>query len=233
MVFIVVHIPADELEANGVEEIGGELMLVDAFVTVPATVSSIEALEKVVVLDDGGGGGGGVSGSVDQCAICFEELVGGSVASRMPCSHVYHGDCIQTLSLSQVFVRHHHYRLVSICSGGGDRNIACNHFKPGPTAKDQPLDDGDEKLPDLPQLLESLPESFRGTEFDWFDPNAFYERKDLSKGNNNSNKSRSSITDKVFVLVIFGFVGGNQARRGRDHLHHSRRTPLWKGTTVQ
>ncbi|XP_058180165.1 E3 ubiquitin-protein ligase RING1-like [Rhododendron vialii] len=90
---IVVHIPVDELEANGVEEIGGELMFVDAFVTVPATVSSIEALEKVVVLDDGGGGGG-VSGLMDQCAICFEELVGGSEASRMPCSHVYHGDCI-------------------------------------------------------------------------------------------------------------------------------------------
>lgn len=51
----------------------------------PATKSSVDALEKVKV--EG-------SGSVEQCMICLEELPVGVEVTRMPCSHVYHGDCI-------------------------------------------------------------------------------------------------------------------------------------------
>lgn len=54
---------------------------------VPATDACIEALEKLV-LGDGG------SGSVDRCAVCFEDFCHGSEVARMPCSHVYHGGCI-------------------------------------------------------------------------------------------------------------------------------------------
>lgn len=82
--------------------------------------------------------------------------------------------------------------LVSICSGGGDCKIACEPL-PAHAAGEQPLDDSDddeEKKPDLPQPTDSPPESFwlsRDAEFDWFDRNAFYERKDSGKGSNSAN----------------------------------------------
>ncbi|RVW15461.1 E3 ubiquitin-protein ligase SIRP1 [Vitis vinifera] len=50
--------------------------------TVPATKSSIDELERV-----------GVDLSQD-CSICLESLPIGLQVVRMPCSHVFHGDCI-------------------------------------------------------------------------------------------------------------------------------------------
>lgn len=50
--------------------------------TVPATKSSINELERV-----------GVDLSQD-CSICLESLPIGLQVVRMPCSHVFHGDCI-------------------------------------------------------------------------------------------------------------------------------------------
>lgn len=50
---------------------------------VPASESSIKALEMVKV-----------EGS-KQCSICLEELMIGSEATCMPCSHLYHGLCIR------------------------------------------------------------------------------------------------------------------------------------------
>jgi hypothetical protein len=82
--------------------------------------------------------------------------------------------------------------LVSICSGGSDRKIACEPQQEVAAAGDQTLDDGDEEEkpdqtpPDFP------PESFwlsKDAEFDWFDRNAFYERKDSGKGNRDSNST--------------------------------------------
>ena len=52
---------------------------------IPATESSIDALERVV-LD--------ASASARDCTVCMEEIDAGSEAIRMPCSHVYHSDCI-------------------------------------------------------------------------------------------------------------------------------------------
>jgi hypothetical protein len=52
---------------------------------IPATKSSIDALERVV-LD--------ASASARDCTVCMEEIDAGSEAIRMPCSHVYHSDCI-------------------------------------------------------------------------------------------------------------------------------------------
>ena len=52
---------------------------------IPATESSIDALERVV-LD--------ASASARDCTVCMEEIDAGSEANRMPCSHVYHSDCI-------------------------------------------------------------------------------------------------------------------------------------------
>ena len=53
---------------------------------IPATISSIEGLEKVR-LQHG-------SDSDGECIICMQEFETGSEITRMPCSHVYHGDCI-------------------------------------------------------------------------------------------------------------------------------------------
>ncbi|XP_059651006.1 E3 ubiquitin-protein ligase AIRP1-like [Cornus florida] len=54
----------------------------------PTRKASIEALEKVVAIDNDGS-------SADQCVICLEEFrLGSEVLTRLPCSHVYHGDCI-------------------------------------------------------------------------------------------------------------------------------------------
>jgi hypothetical protein len=52
---------------------------------IPATKSSIDALERVVF--DG-------SSSTRDCTVCMEGIEAGSEATRMPCSHVYHSDCI-------------------------------------------------------------------------------------------------------------------------------------------
>ena len=59
-----------------------ESMESGTFHQVPATMASIKALEKVVL--DGS----------DHCTICLDEFCVGSVVTRMPCSHVYHPDCI-------------------------------------------------------------------------------------------------------------------------------------------
>ncbi|XP_040990682.1 RING-H2 finger protein ATL7-like [Juglans microcarpa x Juglans regia] len=53
--------------------------------TVAATKSSIATLEKII-LEEGGMG--------KYCMICIEEYEGGMEITRMPCSHIFHGDCI-------------------------------------------------------------------------------------------------------------------------------------------
>ncbi|XP_027352438.1 uncharacterized protein LOC113863171 [Abrus precatorius] len=71
--------------------------------------------------------------------------------------------------------------LVSACAGGSnDRKIACETLAEDHTT-DQP-----EPHPDSP------PESFwlsRDEEYDWWDRNAVYERKESTKGNSNSNST--------------------------------------------
>ncbi|KAK2655265.1 hypothetical protein Ddye_008317 [Dipteronia dyeriana] len=70
--------------------------------------------------------------------------------------------------------------LVSACAGGSsDRKIACETLAADGAQKPDPP----EIPPDFP------PESFwlsKDAELDWFDRNAFYERKDSQKGNSNS-----------------------------------------------
>lgn len=56
------------------------------FKPVPATNSSIENLDKVRFQLG--------SKLVRECIICMEEFQTGSEVTRMPCSHVYHGECI-------------------------------------------------------------------------------------------------------------------------------------------
>ncbi|XP_022735667.1 E3 ubiquitin-protein ligase AMFR-like [Durio zibethinus] len=52
---------------------------------VPANESSVKNMLKKVCMEIG-----------DQdCMICLEELKVGSDVSRMPCSHTFHGDCIE------------------------------------------------------------------------------------------------------------------------------------------
>ncbi|XVF83155.1 hypothetical protein PTKIN_Ptkin16aG0111000 [Pterospermum kingtungense] len=56
--------------------------------TVPADETSIQALEKVIY------GPGGSKYSEDKCSVCLKEMLLGSQVTRMPCSHVFHEDCI-------------------------------------------------------------------------------------------------------------------------------------------
>ncbi|XP_050234788.1 E3 ubiquitin-protein ligase CIP8-like [Mercurialis annua] len=51
-----------------------------------AKKSSIENLERVVLND--------IEDSSKSCAICIKEIVAGIEVTRMPCSHLYHKDCI-------------------------------------------------------------------------------------------------------------------------------------------
>ncbi|CAK7337886.1 unnamed protein product [Dovyalis caffra] len=68
-------------ESSEDDIIEGEINLV------PASKSSVEALEIVKVEEEG---------YVKQpCAVCFEELLMGGEATRLPCSHVYHCGCIR------------------------------------------------------------------------------------------------------------------------------------------
>ncbi|XP_059439194.1 uncharacterized protein LOC132171809 isoform X1 [Corylus avellana] len=64
-----------------------ESMAVDVARPIPATRSAIEGLKKVTFEEDG-------LRSIGECIICTEEFQGGLELTRLPCSHVYHGDCI-------------------------------------------------------------------------------------------------------------------------------------------
>lgn len=55
---------------------------------VPASSDSIAKLQALRYED----GGGDVRES--SCMICFEEFEGGMEVTRMPCMHVFHGDCL-------------------------------------------------------------------------------------------------------------------------------------------
>ncbi|KAK6133686.1 hypothetical protein DH2020_032596 [Rehmannia glutinosa] len=49
---------------------------------VPAVESSIESLESEILRDSG------------TCCVCLEDILCGCEGLFMPCSHVFHGDCI-------------------------------------------------------------------------------------------------------------------------------------------
>ena len=94
--------------------------------------------------------------------------------------------------------------LVSVCGGGGcDRKIACETLADGDVAPEGT--DLPEVAPDFP------PESFwlsKDAELDWFDRNAFYERKESTKGNSTStnlnpnHNSHSNSSSQRFSLNL-------------------------------
>ena len=56
----------------------------------PTNMAAVEALEKVryyrpSYYDEN---------NAEKCTICLEDLVTGSELTRMPCNHMFHGDCI-------------------------------------------------------------------------------------------------------------------------------------------
>ncbi|KZV48957.1 hypothetical protein F511_09553 [Dorcoceras hygrometricum] len=74
--------------------------------------------------------------------------------------------------------------LVSACArGGSDRKVVCE------TLADDETPAGNESIPDDEEEADFPPESFwlsKDAEYDWFDRNAFFERKDSTKGNANA-----------------------------------------------
>lgn len=61
-----------------------EQALKDAFV--PAAENSIRSLEKVIRCEH--------SNSGDKCPVCLENMLMGSQLIRLPCSHIFHDNCI-------------------------------------------------------------------------------------------------------------------------------------------
>lgn len=51
-----------------------------------ASKTSVDALQDMILLDD--------SEEESRCTVCLEELSVGSKMKRMPCSHVFHQECI-------------------------------------------------------------------------------------------------------------------------------------------
>lgn len=62
-------------------------MLDDQLSTRPASDASLKALENLIF-------DVGVHGSDVQCSICLETLLSGAPVTRMPCSHLFHGQCV-------------------------------------------------------------------------------------------------------------------------------------------
>ncbi|KAK8624012.1 hypothetical protein V6N13_065371 [Hibiscus sabdariffa] len=53
---------------------------------VPAQESSVKEMVTRVRVEDGGD---------EDCTVCLEGMEGGSYAARMPCSHMFHAECIE------------------------------------------------------------------------------------------------------------------------------------------
>ncbi|KAK8548923.1 hypothetical protein V6N13_054312 [Hibiscus sabdariffa] len=70
--FIMSRFPAEEMESSD-------------YGMVPAQESSVREMVATVRVEDGD----------DDCTICLEGFEGGSYAARMPCSHIFHGECIE------------------------------------------------------------------------------------------------------------------------------------------
>ncbi|XP_059306085.1 uncharacterized protein LOC132057481 [Lycium ferocissimum] len=103
--------------------------------------------------------------------------------------------------------------LVSACAGGNnDRKVACETLA-DVSAGESPAKDDEEKQPEIPP--DYPPESFwlsKDAEFDWFDRNAFLDRKQSTKGigpnttnlnqGSNSSSQRFSSTLKSKASII-------------------------------
>ncbi|PIN19497.1 Calcium/calmodulin-dependent protein kinase [Handroanthus impetiginosus] len=78
--------------------------------------------------------------------------------------------------------------LVTACAGGGnDRKIACETLADDDASENDVIPDEDAAAHEGP--ADFPPESFwlsKDAEYDWFDRNVFYERKESTKGNSNS-----------------------------------------------
>ena len=80
---VEIEVPVDELPDFGDSDGVGE----DALLRfVAASEEVIEGLEKMRISDE-------VS-EKECCVVCLEDMSAGSEATRLPCSHHFHGDCI-------------------------------------------------------------------------------------------------------------------------------------------
>ncbi|XP_021299876.1 LOW QUALITY PROTEIN: E3 ubiquitin-protein ligase RNF165-like [Herrania umbratica] len=97
---LVQHVNYEEDEGligRALEESASELETSN-YNMVPAKESSVKKMLKRVRVEGGDRDGENIKKRrviADECVICLEELKVGSDASRMPCSHTFHGDCIE------------------------------------------------------------------------------------------------------------------------------------------
>ena len=88
----IVHVDIMEIVVPIVDSVRDyDTIILDSMETyepkyIPATKSSIKALEKIMFQPS--------SNSIQECSICLEEFQTGFEVTRMPCSHVYHEKCI-------------------------------------------------------------------------------------------------------------------------------------------
>ncbi|XP_075500370.1 uncharacterized protein LOC142538957 [Primulina tabacum] len=114
--------------------------------------------------------------------------------------------------------------LVSACAGGGnDRKIVCETLADDNSPENEFI--ADEEDTDFP------PESFwlsKDAEYDWFDRNAFFERRDSTKGNANSaslnHNSNHSSQRFSFTLKSKASIIGLPKTQKNTFVDSSRRT---------
>ncbi|WRX14880.1 zinc finger protein [Theobroma cacao] len=94
------HEEDEDLIGRALEESASEFEASN-YSMVPAKESSVKKMLKRVRVEGGDcdqKGGENIEErrvKADDCVICLEELKVGSDASQMPCSHTFHGDCIE------------------------------------------------------------------------------------------------------------------------------------------
>ncbi|XP_026377574.1 uncharacterized protein LOC113271866 [Papaver somniferum] len=73
-----------------------ESMEEDNVTRIPAAESFIDGLKKEEYRHNNGNNIDSSSAGTAGCAVCFEGILDGSEVSRMPCSHMFHHDCLVT-----------------------------------------------------------------------------------------------------------------------------------------
>ncbi|KAK8474334.1 hypothetical protein V6N13_068449 [Hibiscus sabdariffa] len=93
VIHATVEVSAARLEFIMSRVLAGSEMESSDYGMVPAQESSVREMVATVWVEEGD----------EDCTICLEGFEAGSYAARMPCSHIFHAECIQE------WLKHSHY----------------------------------------------------------------------------------------------------------------------------